>query len=72
MQSKHLVTTFINPCSFSITLPRSVFACNGLFYFDKVVDLERNGIGFACCHFVVVFSLCVSCFSMLRCPYLLC
>ena len=27
----NLVTTFINPCSFSITLPRSVFGCNGLF-----------------------------------------
>ena len=25
----NLVTTFINPCSFSITLPRSVFGCNG-------------------------------------------
>ena len=34
----NLVTTFINPCSFSITLPRSVFGCN--FYFDKIVDLE--------------------------------
>ena len=41
----NLVTTFINPCSFSITLPRSVFGCNGLLstllvYFDKIVDLE--------------------------------
>ena len=27
----NLVTTFINPCSFSIILPRSVFACKGLF-----------------------------------------
>ena len=26
----NLVTTFINPCSFSLTLPRSVFGCNGL------------------------------------------
>ena len=26
----NLVTTFINPCSFSITLPRSVIVCNGL------------------------------------------
>ena len=27
---QNLVTTFINPCSFSITLPRSVFGCTGL------------------------------------------
>ena len=26
----NLVTTFINPCSFSLTLPISVFGCNGL------------------------------------------
>ena len=26
----NLVTTFINPCSFSITLLRSAFGCNGL------------------------------------------
>ena len=26
----NLVKTFINLCSFSITLPRSVFGCNGL------------------------------------------
>ena len=26
----NLVTTFINPCSFSITLPTNVFGCNGL------------------------------------------
>ena len=26
----NLSTTFIKPCSFSITLPRSVFGCNGL------------------------------------------
>ena len=27
---RNLVTTFINPCSFSLILPRSVFGCNGL------------------------------------------
>ena len=26
----NLVTTFINPCSLSITSPRSVFGCDGL------------------------------------------
>ena len=26
----NLVTTFINPCSFSFTLPRRVIGCNGL------------------------------------------
>ena len=42
----NLVATFINPFSFSITLPRSMFGCNGLlsplliFIFAKVVDLE--------------------------------
>ena len=40
----NLVTNFINPCSVSITLLRSVLGCMDFcplnFYFDKVVDLE--------------------------------
>ena len=36
-----------------------------LYYFDKVVDLEWNSIGFACCHFCC-------CFFLWRCPKLLC
>ena len=73
----NLVTTFINPRSFSITLPKRVFGCNGLlstsliFILTKLLTWNEIVLGFFCCHFVVVFSWCVSCHFLLRCPYLL-
>ena len=36
----NLVTIFRNPCSFSITLPRSVFGCNALLSTLSIIGLE--------------------------------
>ena len=73
-----LVTTFINPCSFSLTLPRSVFRCNELlsalliFILTKLLTWNELILGLLAFNFVFVFPLCVSCFFLSSCPYLLC
>ena len=59
----NLVPSFINTCSFSITLPRSLFGCNGLLSTLLIFTLTKlltwNEIVLGC-----LFSFC-HCFSFL-------
>ena len=60
----NLVTTFINPCSFSITLPRRVFGCNGLlstlsiFILTKLLTWNEIALGLLV-FILLLYFLCV-------------
>ena len=59
-----LVTTFINPCSFSLTLPRGVFGVKGLlstyliFILTKLLTWNEIVLGFLVV-IVLLYFLCV-------------